>query len=127
MLSRPRLEQYFTERPALLLPMTRALDELAAAGCADVGLSAGYDAPEYLLRALARGRRQPLRLRYIRPPGPSARLPERRPAARPCGIVVLAPPPGWSIPEEAEGMRVMFLEGPVGLLLLPAPGGAGPR
>ena len=117
-----REDQYFAERRELERPIDRALADLRAAGCEEVGLSAGYDAPEYLLRALARIRGQALRLRYVSPVGPAAGIEEPRNKGTACAIIVLNPPPGWTIPSEAGGMRVMWKDGPVALLLRPPRG-----
>lgn len=123
MLTAPRADQYFTDRPDLQRPIERALQDLQTAGCREVGLSTGYDAPEYLLRALARMRGQVLSFRHVSPAGPSAAVPEPRHSGLPCAIIVLTPPPGWTLPVEADGMRVMWDDGPVAFLLRSASGG----
>jgi hypothetical protein len=123
-LSESREDQYFAETPGLRRPIERALEDLRIAACTEVGLSTGYDAPEYLLRAAARIRGQRLALRYVSPASSSARVSEPRQGTQLCAIIVLTPPPGWRIPIEAKGMRVMWSEGPVGLLLRPVSGGS---
>jgi hypothetical protein len=88
-LSAPREEQYFPNRPYLYRPYVALTRQITATGCRRIGLFADYDAWEYPLWALGRsgGLTFVHQVGAMTPPGDA-----------PCAWVGLEPPPEWRPP-----------------------------
>lgn len=113
----PRFEQYFKERPALLPPLRRVADDLAAAQCSDFGIVGGYDTPEYLLIKSLEHRGVVGKARYLDPPSRSAALAPTNQVEAPCAVIILAPPPSFTLSIDMSQYSKQWIMGEVGLLL----------
>jgi hypothetical protein len=84
----PRIEQYFANHRALLVPYRRAAQALAAAGCTDAGLVVGgndFEYPLWVLTAEEAGR--PVALRHVQVGNETAVLGAA--ASPPCALVAV--------------------------------------
>lgn len=120
----PRQEQYFAERPFIRSSLEMVSARLDHESCAEVGLGAGYDTPEYFVRVANRVYQDHVRLRYLEPASPSARLATPSEADGVCALLVITAPPGWQVPAQASGMRVAYVDAHVALFLGRLHGGA---
>jgi hypothetical protein len=112
----PREEQYFAERPELRPVVQRVSDDLLATGCSEVGLLAGFDAPEYLLR-LGRSRDlSGLRFEHLAPRSRSGTLAAGRAPLAPCAVVVFNRPSDYGEVAGPLGLKVRWYEQDVGML-----------
>ena len=121
----PRVSQYFAERPFILASLDSVSAHLDREGCVEMGLGAGYDTPEYLVRVANRVRQGQVGLHYLEPASPSARLPARRSSDRICALLVITPTPGWQVPAQASAMRLAYVDDHVALFLGRLNAGAG--
>lgn len=113
----PRQAQYFAQRPALRPSLDSVAGRLQHAGCTALGLGAGYDTPEYLVRVANRVHQDHVRLHYLEPASPSARIVGSVPVDQMCGLLVLTPPPGWQLPAMSSAMRLAYVDEHVALFL----------
>lgn len=113
----PRRAQYFAERPALQPVLERLAGDLAAARCTSVGLVAGYDTPEYLLRVVTRTDPSPAAFHHLAPWSASVVLGAPGPARMRCAVVAFHPPPGLDVAAVVGGAGPEWIEGTVALFL----------
>lgn len=113
----PRQAQYFAQRPALRPSLDSVAGRLQHAGCTELGLGAGYDTPEYLVRVANRVHQDHVRLHYFEPASPSARLAVPTASDGVCALLVITPPPGWQVPAPRSGMSIAYVDEHVALFL----------
>jgi 4-amino-4-deoxy-L-arabinose transferase-like glycosyltransferase len=121
----PREEQYFAERQELRPVLQRVSEALAVSGCRVLGLVAGYDTPEYLIKVMVQPRGTALQLSHLDPPSVSRQLSVAGAGKQPCAVLVLGRPFSPVLPEITVPMTVRWVEGQVALLM-PSPGGTAP-
>lgn len=93
-LRRPRLEQYFANRPDLYGPYWRSVAALWRTGCREVGLKGHEDILEYPLWQIGRQGGSPIRFEHALVENPSGKL-AKRPASG-CGLLGVEQPQGWA-------------------------------
>jgi 4-amino-4-deoxy-L-arabinose transferase-like glycosyltransferase len=114
--SQPRDLQYLAQRPSLGDPLRGAVEELGRSRCREVGVGAGYDFPEYLLRVEAQRQQHPIRLHYLNPPSISAGLVAASGGNPPCAVLVMSPPSGWMLPHAVADFELRYHREPVVVL-----------
>ncbi len=113
-LNMSRLDLYFTNVGSLSSEQTRAVKDIKAAGCTDVGMMLGGDDPEYLWWVLLGAPREQLRIEWLVKGTPSDQFAD--PGFKPCAVVCTSCPGDW---KTAFGIPLDFQSGNLRLFLEP--------
>lgn len=93
-LRRPRVEQYFANRPDLYEPYWHSVATLWRTGCREAGLKGHEDILEYPLWQIAKLGGSPIRFEHALVESPSGKL--AMSPASPCALLAVEQPPEWA-------------------------------
>ncbi len=111
-----RLDLYFTNVGSLGSDQARAVNDIQAAGCNNVGLMLGGDDPEYLWWVLLGAPDDQMRLEWLVKGTPSDRFAD--PNFKPCAVICTSCPTEW---KTAFGIPLDFQSGNLRLFLKTSP------